>query len=402
MSDRDCCIISAVRTPIGSLSGSLGSLNAAQLGAHAMRAALDKASVDAGAVQEVFFGHVLSGGTGQHAARQASEQAGIRAPTTAINKVCASGMKAIQFGAQAIMLGLRDVVMVGGMESMTSAPYVSASMRGGARMGHVSLEDSMVKDGLWDHCGTDAAPKGQHMGSLAELCAERHGISRAEQDAYAAESYSRAAAAARGGKFSEIAAVEVKGKRGKPATMVVADDEVAARGESTTPDTLSKMRTAFKRDDGTVTAGNASTISDGAAALVLMSRAQAVTVGAKILATIHGFGDAAVKPEHFTDAPAAAVPLALAHAKMSIDAVDYFEINEAFAAVAIANMRLLKLDPAKVNVYGGAVAIGHPLGCSGARIVCTLLSVLLQEGGKCGVAAVCNGGGGASALVLSV
>jgi acetyl-CoA C-acetyltransferase len=400
---NEVCIVSYARTPMGSLAGSLSSFSAAQLGACAMKAVLSNASVGAEAVEEVFFGHVLTGGAGQHSARQAAEQAGIRAPATGVNKVCASGMKAATLGAQAVMLGLRDCVMVGGMESMSNAPYVASAMRGGARMGHTSMEDSMIKDGLWDACGADHGPAGAHMGVLAELCAAAHGIDRAAQDAHAAESYRRAAAAARAGKFAEIVTVEVAGKRGKPPTLVVADEEVALRGESTSAASLGAMRTAFARGaEATVTAGNASTISDGAAALLLMSRAKAAELGVAVLATISGFGEGAKKPEEFTTAPALAIPHALARAGVALGDVDFFEINEAFSVVACANLKLLQLDDAKVNVYGGAVAMGHPLGCSGARIMCTLLSVLRQEGGATGCAAVCNGGGGASAVVIKL
>ena len=400
---NDVCIVAYARTPMGSLAGSLSSFSAPQLGACAMKAVLANAGVGAEVVEEVFLGHVLSGGCGQHAARQAAEKAGIRAPATSVNKVCASGMKAATLGAQAIMLGLRDCVMVGGMESMSSAPYLAPAMRTGARMGHATMEDSMIKDGLWDACGTDAGPQGVHMGSLAELCARQHSIGRAAQDAYAAESYRRAAAAARAGKFAEIATVEVMGRRGKPATLVVADEEVSQRGESTTAASLGAMRTAFARgDDATVTAGNASTISDGAAALLLCTRAKAAALGLAVVATITGFGEGAKRPEEFTTAPAVAIPHALACAGVPLDDIDFFEINEAFSVVACANLALLELDASKVNVYGGAVAMGHPLGCSGARIMCTLLSVLRQEGGTTGCAAVCNGGGGASAVVIKL
>jgi acetyl-CoA C-acetyltransferase len=284
------------------------------------------------------------------------------------------------------------------MESMTNAPYYSAKMRGGARLMHVQMEDGIIKDGLWDACGS--AKGGQHMGDCAELCAADHSITREEQDAFAAESYRRAAQAAADGKFTaEIAPVEIKGRRGKPSTFVTEDEEAT---RASTLEVLTKMRPCFKSDGGTVTAGNASTISDGAAALVLMSRKKAIELGVVPIATFKGMADAARKPEDFTIAPALAIPQAMKHAGVDASQVDLYEINEAFAVVSLANCKLLSLDPTKVNIYGGAVAMGHPLGCSGARIIVTLISALQQEGKKCGVAGICNGGGGASAVVVQL
>lgn len=394
--DRDVCIVGIARTPIGGMLGSLSSLTAPQLGAHAIKTSIQRSGVRIEAVEEVFMGNVISAGVGQAPARQAALLSGISAtvPCTTVNKVCAAGMKATMFGAQAIMLGQRDIVVVGGMENMSNAPHFvgNMAMRKGKKMGPVSFDDAMQTDGLND--AYDKVP----MGEFAELCAETHEISRQEQDAYAAESYRRSLSATKAGKFAaEISPVDVKLPRGKGVATISEDEEVTAREVSI--DTLGKLRPPFKQN-GTVTAGNASTVSDGAAALVLASRSKAQELGLKILAVIRGFDDAAQEPKHFTTSPSLAIPKALKRAELDITAVDYFEINEAFSVVAAANMKILGLNPEKVNVYGGAVSMGHPLGCSGARIIVTLCNVLQQESGRYGCAAVCNGGGGASAIVL--
>ncbi|KAJ0411374.1 hypothetical protein ATCC90586_004360 [Pythium insidiosum] len=399
---RDACIVAVARTPCGSFQGKLASLSAPQLAGVAIRAAVDRAGISPAQVEELIVGHVLSAGVGQSPAKQAARHAGlpVSVPCSSVNKVCASGMKAVMFGAQSIQLGLRDVVVVGGMESMTQAPHMSTKARGGARFGELVFCDAIQRDGLFD------ADENVPMGDLAERCALQYGISRAAQDAYAAESYRRARQATRDGKFQrEIAPVELPATRSSPAVTVSEDEEVVAR--DVTLETLAKLRTCFTAPPeapagATVTPGNASPINDGAAALVLMSRAKAEALGVadRVLAVVRGFGDAEQDASAFTTSPSLAIPAALRHAQLSASDVDFFEINEAFSVVALANAQLLGLDLATVNVYGGAVAIGHPLGCSGARIVATLCSVLQQEGGRVGCAAVCNGGGGASAVVL--
>ncbi|KAF0714182.1 Aste57867_4004 [Aphanomyces stellatus] len=394
--NREVCILGTSRTPIGSLQGTLASKTAVELGAIAIHSALERSGVAADLVEEVFMGHVISGMTGQAPARQAALHAGIphHVPCTAVNKVCASGMKAVALASQAIMLGLRDVVVAGGMESMTNAPHMSNTLRAGARFGDISFVDGIQRDGLND--AFDHVP----MGNFAEATAAKFNLSRADQDAYAAKCYEKAVHATEQGKFkAEITPVPVVLKRGQPPTLVEKDEEAFAR--AVTADSLAKLRPCFTPAE-TVTAGNASPISDGAAALILVSREKAVELGLEkhIVAIVRGFDDAAQDPQWFTTAPSLAIPKALARADISIDQVDFFEINEAFSAVALANAQILNLDVAKINVYGGAVALGHPLGCSGARIIVTLCSVLGQEHGRIGCAAVCNGGGGASALVV--
>lgn len=386
----DVCIVSAVRTPIGGFNGSLAPLTAPQLGAAAITAALGKAGVDKSAVEMCWMGNVISAGVGQAPARQAAKLAELPDTTecTTVNKVCSSGMKAIVLAAQQIQLGLADVAVAGGFESMSNVPYILPKARWGGRMGDAKMVDIMVSDGLWDPYGDC------HMGGYAELCADTLQISREEQDAHADESYRRSRAAIAADSFaSEIIPVTVPKGRGKTVEVSL-DDEPA-----TPPRPAEKGKPAFKKD-GTVTAANASTISDGAAAVVLMSRAAAEKHGCKVLATVKGYGDAEQEPAWFTTAPAKALPKAAAHAGISLSEVDYFEINEAFSVVSCANNKLLELDPDKVNVNGGAVSLGHPIGASGARIVVTLLSVLEQKGGKIGAAGICNGGGGASAIVL--
>lgn len=383
-------IVAAVRTPIGSFGGSLSSLSATELGGIAIKEAVNRAGIQADQVQEVYFGNVLSAGLGQAPATQAAKLAGLpNLPATTINKVCASGTKAIMLAAQSIALGLNDIVVAGGMESMSNVPYYLDKARSGYRLGHGQVTDGLVKDGLWD------VYNDYHMGSAAELCAVEHGISREEQDAFAISSYKRSQAAQAEGKFKdEIVPVSITGRRGD-VTVVEDDEEMHA----VKFDKIPQLRPVFQKD-GTVTAANASTLNDGAAALVLIGETRMKELGLKPLAKVLGFADAQKDPERFTTAPADAIPRAIAHAGISSEQVDFYEINEAFSVVALANNKLLGLDGENVNVNGGAVALGHPLGASGARIVVSLLSVLNQREGKIGVAAICNGGGGASALVI--
>lgn len=387
---QEVYIVAAVRTPIGSFGESLSSLSATQLGAKAIEEAVKQAGIHAGNVEELFFGNVLSANVGQAPATQASKLAGLGdIPATTINKVCASGMKAIMLGAQSISLGVNDVVVAAGAESMSNVPYYLDKARTGYRLGNGEIIDGLVKDGLWD------VYNDYHMGSAAELCAKNCEISREEQDAYAIESYKRAQSAQKEGKFTnEIVPVEIKDRRGN-ISLVSEDEEIHA----VQFDKISGLRTVFQKD-GTVTAANASTLNDGAAAIVLMSKKKADELGIKPLAKIKGYADAQLAPELFTTAPSKAIPRALANAKVDAKEVDFYEINEAFSVVAIANNQLLDLNSKSVNVNGGAVAMGHPLGASGARIIVTLLSVLNQNNGKIGVAGICNGGGGASALVI--
>eukprot|EP00824_Muranothrix_gubernata_P021027 TRINITY_DN4312_c0_g1_i1.p1 TRINITY_DN4312_c0_g1~~TRINITY_DN4312_c0_g1_i1.p1 ORF type:complete len:433 (+),score=108.07 TRINITY_DN4312_c0_g1_i1:174-1301(+) len=372
------------------MAGSLSSIPTPRLGAVAIKGALNRAGVAAEQVQEVFMGNVLSGGLGQAPARQAALYAGIpnTVPCTAINKVCASGMKAISLAATTIMTGQNDIVVAGGMENMSMTPYYLPKARQGMRLGHGEVMDGLITDGLWD------VYNNYHMGIAAELCATTHQISREEQDAFAIESYKRAAAAQKNG-FSEKEIVPVElDVRGKK-TLVTTDEEVAKVDFAKLP----TLRPVFKKD-GTVTAANASSISDGAAAVVVMSGKKAKELGLRPLAKIRGFADAAHEPEFFTTAPSLAIPKALANAGVTKADVDFYEINQAFSVVSCTNLKLLDLDPARVDVFGGAVALGHPIGCSGARIVVTLLNVLDAKEGRIGCASVCNGGGGASALVL--
>ncbi len=387
---REVVIVSAVRTPIGSFGGSLSGLSATQLGGAAIKGAIEKAGIQPADIQEVFMGNVLSAGLGQAPATQAAKFAGLPdIPGTTINKVCASGMKAIMIAAQSIALGENDIVVAGGMESMSNVPFYLDKARTGYRLGHGQLTDGILKDGLWD------VYNDYHMGSAAELCASTCEISRADQDAYTISSYKRAQSAQETGKFNkEIVAVEIKDRKGG-TTLVTQDDEPF----SVNFDKIPALKPVFAKD-GTVTAANASTLNDGAAALVLMSADKAKELGLTALARITGYADAQQAPEWFTTAPAKAIPLALKRAGKTVEEVDFFEINEAFAVVSIANNRKLGLSEDTVNVNGGAVALGHALGSSGARIVVTLLSVLQQNDGKIGVAGICNGGGGASALVI--
>jgi len=383
-------IISAVRTPIGSFGGSLSSLSASALGAAAIKAAVERAGIKADQVQEVFMGNVLSANLGQAPATQAAKFAGLPdIPATTINKVCASGTKAIMLAAQSIALGENDIVIAGGMESMSNVPYYLDKARNGYRLGNGQIIDGLVKDGLWD------VYNDYHMGSAAELCATECNISREDQDAFAIESYKRSQSAQANGKYkNEIVPVEIKDRKGE-VSLIEHDEEVNA----VKFDKIPSLKPVFKKD-GTVTAANASTLNDGAAALVLMSKAKANELGLKPLARIVSYADAQQAPEWFTTTPSKAIPIALARAKIKASDVDFYEINEAFSVVSIANNRILELDPVKVNVNGGAVSMGHPLGASGARIIVTLLNVLKQNGGKIGVAGICNGGGGASAIII--
>ncbi|PQJ08840.1 acetyl-CoA C-acyltransferase [Flavipsychrobacter stenotrophus] len=386
---KEVFIVAAKRLPVGGLLGSLSHLSATELGALAIKGTYDSVGISPGSIDEVYMGNVLSANVGQAPARQAAIFAGIpdSADATTINKVCASGMKATMIGAQQIQLGLSDVVLAGGMESMSNVPHYNF-IRKGHKYGDVMLADGMIKDGLWD------VYNDFHMGSSAELCARTYNISREAQDEYALASYTKAAKAATEGKFdNEIIPVTVKQKSGD--TVVAKDEDVY----KVIPDKVAKLKPAFE-EGGTVTAANASNLNDSAAALLLVSAEALEKYDLQPLAKIIGFADAACAPELFTTAPAKAIPKALANAKLTLADVDFFEINEAYAAVVLANQQILGIDPAKVNLYGGAVAIGHPLGASGARVICTLVSVLRQEGGKYGVAAICNGGGGASAIVI--
>ncbi len=388
---KEVYIISAVRTPIGSLGGSLSSLSAPQLGAIAIKGALAKAGLDPKEVQEVIMGNVLSANLGQAPARQAAIFAGLgnEVECTTVNKVCASGSKAIIYAAQSIMLGHSDVVVAGGMESMSNVPYYLEKARNGYKLGHGTLTDGIIKDGLWD------VYNDYHMGNAAEHTAREKKITREMQDAFAIESYKRSAAAWEQKAFAdEIVPVEIV-QRGKESLWIDKDEEYTKVNFEKIPG----LKPVFEKE-GTVTAANASTLNDGAAALVLMSKEKAVELGLKPIARILGFGEAAQEPKWFTTSPSLAIPKALRNAGLTSEQVDYYEINEAFSVVSIANNQQLKLDPQKVNVWGGAVSLGHPIGCSGARIVTTLVHVLQKKGARIGVTGICNGGGGASALVI--
>ena len=387
---KEVVIVSATRTPIGSFGGSLNQFSATQLGGFAIKAAVEKAGLKPEDIEEVYMGNVLSANLGQAPATQAAKFAGLPdLPATTINKVCASGTKAIMLAAQSIANGDHEIMVAGGMESMSNVPYYLDKARNGYRLGHGQLTDGLVKDGLWDLYND------YHMGSAAELCASECNISREDQDKFAIESYKRAQSAQTEGKFAvEITAIEVKDRKGE-ITLIDTDDEPTAVKFEKIPG----LKPVFKKD-GTVTAANASTLNDGAAALVLMSADKAKEMGIKPLAKILAYADAQQAPEWFTTSPSKAIPLALQKANIDIKDVDYFEINEAFSVVSIANNQLLELSNDKVNINGGAVSLGHPLGASGARIVVTLLFVLEQNNGKIGVAGICNGGGGASAIVI--
>ncbi|WP_282075686.1 acetyl-CoA C-acyltransferase [Maribacter aquivivus] len=387
---KEVVIVSAVRTPIGSFMGGLSTVPAPKLGAIAIEGALKKINLSPTLVDEVIMGNVVQAGTGQAPARQAAIFAGIpnTVPCTTINKVCASGMKAVMQGAQAIALGDADVVVAGGMENMSLIPHY-VHLRTGTKFGPTTFVDGMQKDGLVDAYDENA------MGVCADACATEYEFSREDQDAYAIQSYKRSADAWENGKFNnEVIPVAVPQRRGEPK-MVTKDEEFS----NVFIDKIPNLRPAFSKD-GTVTAANASTINDGAAALVLMSREKAEELNLKPLAVIKSYADAAHEPEWFTTAPAKALPKALAKANLKLEEINFFEFNEAFSVVGLANMKILGLNDKNVNVNGGAVSLGHPLGCSGARILITLLNVLEQNNAKLGAAAICNGGGGASAIII--
>ena len=390
---KDVLILGSARTPIGSFQGALASLPAPKLGAIAIKTALERAGTPADAVGEVYMGCVLQAGIGQAPARQAAIGAGVPDAVGAVtvNKMCGSGLKAVVFAHNAIAAGEHDVVIAGGMESMTNAPYLLPKAREGMRLGHAQVIDSMITDGLWD------AYKNVHMGDCAELCAKDKGITRADQDAFAAESYRRAQRAIAEGKFrGEIVPVEIAQRKGPPA--VISDDEEPGRGDVTK---LGALRPVFQKD-GTVTAGNASSLNDGAAALVLAGADTVAARGWKPVARIVGAANHAQAPEWFTTAPAGAIKRLLGRVGWKTSDVDLWEINEAFAVVSIANNKLLELDPARVNVWGGAVAIGHPIGASGARVLVTLISALRDAGKRRGVASLCIGGGEGIAVAIEL
>lgn len=388
--NKEVYIVSAVRTPMGSFGGALSTVPATKLGATAIKGAIDQAGISADQVQEVFMGNVLQANLGQAPARQAAIFAGIpdSVPCTTVNKVCASGMKSISLGVQSIICGDNDVVVVGGMENMSMVPHYY-NARVATKLGDVKMIDGMVKDGLTD------VYNHVHMGVCADKCATEYNITREDQDNFAIESYKRAAAAWDAGKFdNEIVPVEVPQRRGEP--IIVSKDEEFTNVKL---DKIPQLRAVFT-SEGTVTAANASTLNDGASALVIMSKEKMEELGAKPIAKIVGYGDAAHDPEWFTTAPSEAIPVALKRAGLQVSDIDYWELNQAFSVVGLVNIQKLGLDAAKVDVNGGAVALGHPLGNSGSRIIVTLINVLKQNNGKYGGAGICNGGGGASAMVI--
>ncbi len=393
MNNKEVYIVSAVRTPIGSFGGSLKDISATKLGGIAIKAAIERAGIDPKEVDEVYMGCVLQANLGQAPARQAAISGGLPDDVccTTINKVCASGMKSIMQAAQSILLGDAEVVVAGGMENMSSAPFYAPSVRWGNKFGNSVLIDGMAKDGLTD------VYKDYAMGNAADLCARDCHISREQQDEFAIESYKRSQASVNDGKFeAEIVGVEIPQRKGDP--IVISKDEEPFNVKF---DKIASLKPAFEKE-GTVTAANASTINDGAAALILMSKEKADALGIKPIAKIRGYADAEQAPEWFTTTPSLALPKAIKKAGLESSDVDFWELNEAFSVVGIVNTQKLKLDSAKVNVNGGAVAMGHPLGCSGARIIVTLINVLKQNKGKIGAAGICNGGGGASAMVIEL
>ncbi|HYW35447.1 MAG TPA: acetyl-CoA C-acyltransferase [Balneolaceae bacterium] len=386
-------IVEAKRTPIGSFGGTLSSFTAPELGSMTILEVIKSAGISQDEIQEVVLGNVLTAGVGQAPARQAALKAGLpeNTPSTAVNKVCASGMKAIMIAANQIQLNDADIIVAGGMESMSNVPYYLPKNRFGAKLGHGKVEDGIIKDGLWD------VYNDFHMGNAAEICARECGISREQQDEFAITSYKRAIAAHESGAFdNEIITVKVKDRKGN-VTKVRMDEEL----NRVNFDKISSLGPVFEKE-GTITAANASSINDGAAAVLLMSEEKARELDVKPMARIRSQASAAKAPEWFTTAPAEAMPLALKRAGVDKEDIDLFEINEAFSVVSLANNQIMELDPEIVNVHGGAVSIGHPIGCSGARIVVTLLHALRQNGGKLGCAGICNGGGGASALVVEM
>jgi acetyl-CoA C-acetyltransferase len=389
---KEVVIVSAVRTPIGSFLGSLSEIEAPRLGAVAIKGALERVGLDPSLVDEVFMGNVVQAGTGQAPAKQAALFAGLpdTVPCTTVNKVCASGMKSIAFAAQAIKCGDAEIVVAGGMENMSRIPHYLQG-RKGQKFGDIKIEDGLLKDGLVN------VYDGKHMGTCGDACAEKYGFSREDQDAFAIESYERSAKAWKSGKFEdEVVPVEIPQRRGD--SLWLKEDE---EFKNIKMEKVATLKPAFGKD-GTVTAANASTLNDGAAALVIMSRDKARELNLEPIAVIKGYADASQEPEWFTTAPAKALPKALTRAGVKAEDVDFYELNEAFSVVGLANIELLKLDPARVNVHGGAVSLGHPLGCSGARIIVTLIHVLKANGGKIGAAGICNGGGGASAMVIGL
>lgn len=390
---KNVVIVEAMRTPIGSFGGSLASFSAPELGAAAITAVLKKAGVSPDEVQEVIMGCVLTAGIGQAPARQAALKAGLnnRTPCTTVNKVCASGMKSVMYAVNQIQSGDADVIIAGGMESMSNVPYYLPAQRFGSKLGHAQAQDGIIKDGLWD------VYKDFHMGNAGEICAREMKITREDQDEFAINSYKRAQNAQKKGWLKdEITTIKIKDRKGN--VTVISDDEEVNRVKF---DKVPTLRPVFDKD-GTITAANASSINDGAAALLVMSEEKAKELGLKPLARITGQASAAKEPEWFTTAPADAIPRALGRAGLKTEEVDLFEINEAFSVVSVANNRLLNLDPEKVNIHGGAVSMGHPIGCSGARIIVTLLHALNRTGGKTGCAGICNGGGGASAITVEM
>lgn len=388
---NEVVIVSAARTPIGSFMGSLSTVSATALGSVAIKGALEKINLDPSLVQEVYMGNVVQAGVGQAPARQAALGAGIpdSVPCTTVNKVCSSGLKSVMMAAQAVALGDAEIVVAGGMENMSQIPHY-VHLRNGKKFGPETLVDGMQRDGLVD------AYDGNAMGVCADACAEEYSFSREEQDAFALQSYARSAAAWEAGKFNdEVVPVEVPQRRGEP--VIINEDE---EYKNIRTEKVASLRPAFSKT-GTVTAANASTINDGAGAVIVMSKQKAKELGLEPLCTILSYADAAQEPKWFTTAPAKALPKALAKAKVDINDVDFFEFNEAFSVVGLANMKILGLSDEKVNVNGGAVSLGHPLGCSGVRILITLINVLKQNDAKLGAAAICNGGGGASSMVIS-
>ena len=390
---KEVVIVSAVRTPMGSFGGCLSSVSATKLGSVAIKGAMEKAGIDNRIVNEVFMGNVLQANLGQAPARQAAIFAGLSkdVPCTTINKVCSSGMKSIMIAAQTILSGDNDVVIAGGMENMSSVPHYMDKSRTGQKLGDMKLIDGLVKDGLTDVYGR------VHMGVCAETCAKEMEFSREEQDAFAIESYNRSSQSWKDGKFAnEIVPVEVPQRRGD--ALIISEDE---EYKNVRMEKIPGLRPVFDKE-GTITAANASTLNDGASALVLMSAEKAAELNITPLAKIRSYADAAEEPEWFTTAPAKALPIALGKAGLSTSDVDYYELNEAFSVVGLANMKILDLDASTVNVNGGAVSLGHPLGSSGSRIIVTLINVLKQNNGKIGAAGICNGGGGASAIVIEL
>jgi len=388
---KEVFIVSAVRTPIGAFGGCLKSLSATELGAIAIKGAIEKANIDPALIDEVIMGSVIQAGLGQAPARQASKAAGLpdKVIATTVNKVCASGMKAIAIATQNILLGDADIVIAGGMESMSNVPFYNTTQRWGNKYGDITMQDGLAKDGLVDVYDQVA------MGNFADLCAKENNITRVDQDNFAVASYQKSQAAIERGLFeAEIIPVSIPQRKGEP--LVISKDEEPFNVKF---DKVAQLNPAFSKD-GTVTAANASTMNDGAAALILMSGEKLQELGLTALAKIISYADAEQDPKWFTTTPSLAIPKALQKANLSTSQIDFFEFNEAFSVVGIVNTKLLKLDENKVNVNGGAVSLGHPLGCSGARIVVTLINVLHQNNGKLGAAAICNGGGGASALII--